>query len=121
MLECVCLEIAIANCSFPEARHNDTALAICAEFARENGFAWMGGLALGGGEGLVHGTPLKELDGRAILLKQALEMTAESLAAGNPILQSARDLLAKPVIPNWLYKTFGGRGCGRAPRRDSGA
>ena len=43
---------AISNCGFPEAHHNQTALTICSEYARQNGFAWMGGLALGGGEGL---------------------------------------------------------------------
>lgn len=99
---------AIANCGFPEAAHNTTALAICAEFARRNGFAWMGSLALGAGEGIVHGIPLNELDGRAIPLKKAFDLAAEALAAGNPISQSARDLLAKPVIPNWLY-TLNGR------------
>lgn len=101
---------AIANCGFPEAHHNDTALAVCAEFARENEFAWMGGLALGGGEGLVHGTPLNKLDGRAIPLKTALEQAAESLTAGKPIPQSARDLLAKPVIPSIVYRIMGGFG-----------
>jgi len=99
---------AIANCGFPEANHNDTALAIASEFARQNGLAWMGGLALGAGEGIVHGTPLNELDGRAIPIKQALDLAADALANGNPIPQSARDLLAKPVIPNWMY-TFMGR------------
>lgn len=101
---------AISNCGFPEAKHTDTALAICTEFARQNGFSWMGGLALGGGEGLVHGTPLKDLDGRVIPIKQALELSAASLADGQPIPQSARDLMAKPIIPNWLYKMFGGFG-----------
>ena len=100
----------IANCGFPEAHHNDTALAICAEFARENDFAWMGSLALGGGEGLVHGTPLNELDGRAIPTKMALEQAAESLAAGKPIPQSARGLLAKPVFPGLAYRILGGFG-----------
>ncbi len=98
---------AIANCGFPEANHNDTALAITSEFARQNGLAWMGGLALGAGEGIVHGTPLNELDGRAIPLKGALDLAAESLANGQPIPQSARDLLAKPVIPNWMYTFMG--------------
>jgi len=101
---------AIANCGFPEAHHNDTALAICSEFARQNSLAWMGSLALGGGEGLVHGVPLNEMDGRAIPLKKSLELAAVSLANGQPIPQSARDLLAKPVIPNWMYKLFGGFG-----------
>ena len=101
---------AISNCGFPEAEHNATALAICEEFARETGLTWMGSLALGGGEGLVHGVPLNEMDGRAIPLKQALDIAAKALSNGQPIPQSARDLFAKPVIPNWAYKFFGGFG-----------
>jgi hypothetical protein len=99
---------AITNCGFPGANHNDTALAICSEFARQNRFEWLGGLSLGAGEGIVHGIPLNELDGRAIPLKRALDLAAEALAGGNPIPQSAKDLLAKPIIPNWMY-TLNGR------------
>jgi multimeric flavodoxin WrbA len=98
---------AIANCGFPGANHNNTALAICSQFACQNGFVWMGGLALGAGEGIVHGIPLNELDGRAIPLKKSLDLAAEALANGNPIPQSARDLLAKPIIPNWMYTLQG--------------
>lgn len=101
---------AIANCGFPESRHNNTALAICSQFAHQNGFAWMGGLSLGAGEGLVHGVPLNELDGRAIPLKKSLDLAAQALAAGNHIPQSARDLLAQPIIPNWMYTVQGGFG-----------
>ncbi len=101
---------AIANCGFPEADHNNTALTICSEFARQNGLTWMGGLALGAGEGLVHGIPLNEMDGRAIPLKQALDVSAEALASGQPMPQSARDLFAKPVIPNWMYTFMSGFG-----------
>lgn len=101
---------AIANCGFPGADHNNTALAICSEFAHQNGFTWMGGLALGAGEGIVHGVPLNEMDGRAIPLKQALDWTAENLANGQPIPQMARDLFAKPVIPNWMYTFMSGFG-----------
>ena len=101
---------AISNCGFPEAAHTDTALAICSEFARQNGFTWVGSLALGGGQGIVNGVPLNEMDGRAIPLKKSLELAAEALAAGQPIPQFARDLLAKPVIPNWMYILFGGYG-----------
>lgn len=97
---------AIANCGFPEAAHNATALAICSEFARQAGFTWAGGLALGGGEGLIHGTPLNELDGRAIPIKKALGLAAAALAEGKPVPQAARDLMAKPVIPGWLYCFF---------------
>src|SRR3972149_2310639 len=71
---------AIANCGFPEANHNDTALAICAQFARQTELTWLGSLALGGGEGLVHGVPLNEMDGRALPLKNSLDLAAEALA-----------------------------------------
>jgi len=98
---------AIANCGFPGANHNDTAIAITSEFARKSGFNWMGGLALGAGEGIVHGVPLNELDGRAIPIKASLDMTAEALANGQPIPQSAKDLFAKPIIPNWAYTLQG--------------
>lgn len=98
---------AIANCGFPEASHNDTALAICEQFARQTGLTWLGSLALGGGEGIVHGRPLTELDGRAIPLIKSLDLAAEALALGMPVPQAARDLLAKPVTPNWVYQLVG--------------
>ena len=101
---------AIANCGFPEARHNDTALAICEQFAKDAGMTWLDSLSLGGGEGLVHGVPLNEMDGRALSLKKSLELAAASLALGKPISQQARDIFAKPFIPNWIYKLFGGIG-----------
>lgn len=80
---------AIANCGLPERVHNATALAICSEFARQIGFAWAGSLVLGGGEGLVHGAPLDELDGRAIPIRKALGSTAAALAEGRPIPHEA--------------------------------
>lgn len=108
---------AIANCGFPRANHNNTALAICSEFARQNGFTWMGGLSLGAGEGIVHGIPLNELDGRAIPLKRALDLAAEAFAYGNPIPQAARDLLAKPIIPSWVYTLHGDFGWKQAAKQ----
>jgi multimeric flavodoxin WrbA len=107
---------AIVNCGFPEAAHTRTALAICRNFARLNGFAWAGGLALGGGE-MVHGTPLDELDGRAIPLKRSLELAGAALAAGRPVPPEAVALMARPVIPPWLYRLFGGRGWKQQAKR----
>jgi multimeric flavodoxin WrbA len=98
---------AIANCGFPEAHHNATALAICANFARQAGFDWAGSLALGAGEGLVHGMSLNEMDGRVIPLKKALDLAAEALAQGSAIPQEAQTLLAKPFVPAWLYRSIG--------------
>lgn len=108
---------AIANCGFPGANHNDTALAICSEFARQNVFAWMGGLSLGAGEGIVHGIPLNELDGRAVPIMRVLDLAAEALATGNPIPQAAKELLAKPIIPNWMYTLTGRFGWRQAAKR----
>jgi multimeric flavodoxin WrbA len=98
---------AIANCGFPGSHHNHTALAICSQFARQCGLTWMGGLSLGAGEGVVHGRPLAELDGRAVPLKASLSLAADALAKGDPVPQSAMDRLAKPSIPKWAYTLMG--------------
>ena len=58
----------------------------------------------------MHGTPLNQLDGRAIPLKKALDLSAEALAQGRAIPQAAQDFLAKPFIPSWLYRLMGGLG-----------
>lgn len=97
----------IANCGFPEAHHNETALAICANFAHQAGFYWARSLALGAGEGMIHGTPLNELDGRVIPLQKALDLAAEALSQGQPIPEEVQKLLAKPFIPGWLYRLVG--------------
>jgi len=101
---------AIANCGFPEAHHNDTALAICEEFAAQTGMTWLGSLSLGAGEGMVHGKPLNELGGQGASFRKSLDLAAVALVEGNPIPQAARDLFAKPLIPVWMYKLFGGMG-----------
>ncbi len=98
---------AISNCGFPEPNHNATALAICENFARLTHFAWAGSLALGAGEGMIHGMPLNELDGRVIPLKKALDLSAELLARGIAIPPGAQALLAKPFVPGWLYRAMG--------------
>lgn len=108
---------AIANCGFPEAHHNDTALAICATFARQSEFEWAGSLSLGAGEGMVHGEPLNEMDGRVLPLKKALDLAAESLAKGEAIPQAAQDFIAKPFIPAWLYRLSGAFGWKQQAKR----
>ena len=108
---------AISNCGFPEPDHNATALSICANFARLTGFEWAGSLALGAGEGMVHGMPLNEMDGRVIPLKKALDLAAEALAQGMAIPQEAQALLAKPFIAGWLYRLMGVYGWRQQARR----
>ncbi len=98
---------AIINCGFIESHHNDAALAICAEFAGESAFAWMGGISIGGGEGLVHGRPLRQLGGPAIPCRTALDCVAEALAAGDPVPEDACRRLARPFVPAWIYRLVG--------------
>lgn len=108
---------ALANCGFPGWQHNANALAICAEFAVQTGLAWLGGLALGAGEGMVHGAPLNEAGGQVIPLKKALNLAAESLASGQPISAEAQKFIAKPFIPAWLYRLLGGVGWRQQAKR----
>ena len=94
--------VAIMNCGFPEARQNETALAICRCFARCAGFRWDGGLALGMG-GMLSGQPIAE-HGRTHAVAVALRRTAEDLAGGGAIPEAAAQALAKPMMPVWLYR-----------------
>jgi multimeric flavodoxin WrbA len=99
---------AICNCGFPEAQHNANALAICETFARQAGFEWAGALSLGGGE-MVAGMPLAQLGGMTIMIRKALDLTAEALAQGQAIPKASQDIWGKPVIPHWLYRLSGWR------------
>jgi multimeric flavodoxin WrbA len=100
---------AIANCGFPEAFQNATALAICETFAQQAGFEWAGGLALSGG-GATEGAPLADLGGRTVAMRKALDLAAAALAQGQAVPKTAQEILAKPLIPAWLYRLFGGFG-----------
>lgn len=108
---------ALANCGFPEIDHAASGLAVCAEFAAQAGFIWQGSLALGAGEGMVHGASLNELDGRVLPLKNALALAAEALAQGQPIPREAQRLIEKPFILAWLYRLFGGIGWRQQAKR----
>ena len=97
---------AIANCGFPEAFQCNTALANCESFARGAGFTWAGGMALGAGH-MIDGVPLAEGGGMTMMMRQNLEQAAKALVQGQAIPQAARDGLAKPVIPHWVYRLTG--------------
>lgn len=109
--------LAIANCGFPEAQHNTTALAICQQFAVEAGFAWAGGLALGAG-GAINGRPLAQAGGMARHVVRALDLTAAALAAGQPAPQEAVALLARPMMPLRAYTFMGDLGWRMQARRN---
>jgi hypothetical protein len=109
--------VAICNCGFPEAKHTDTALAICRQFARETGLEWAGGLGLGGGEA-IDGRHLDERGGMVKNVKQALDLAAAALCLGDPVPEEAARLMSKRLIPVWLYLLFGGFGWKRRARKN---
>lgn len=101
--------MAIINAGFPEAAHNETALAICQNFVRECGMKWGGGLAVGMG-GSISGAPLDKLGGMVRKLRKALELTAESVVAGEDLPIEAIRLAAIPSMPCWFYRLMGNIG-----------
>jgi len=100
---------AIANCGFPEAQHNNVAIAICQRFAHASGLEWAGGLALGMG-GAVSGKRLKEQGGMVRNIIKSLDLTVEALVNGESVPDEAIRLMAKPLIPKMLYTTMGNLG-----------
>ncbi len=109
----------VINSGFPETHQNAVAMAICREFAAQNGIAWAGGLALGGG-GFVGTEPLTATKRSGLPVShviQALDLTAAALAEGRPVPAQAVRLMAKsPVLAVpfavWrrIYLHFGGKG-----------
>lgn len=99
--------VCLVNCGYPEPSHNDTAIAICRQFAREAGFKWAGGLSLGGGEA-INGQPLFSVKRMGRNVIKSLDLIADALAIGNPVPQEAIDSMAKPMMPKWVYLLMGG-------------
>jgi NAD(P)H-dependent FMN reductase len=101
--------LGIVNCGFPEAHHNDMALAMLRQFARVAGFQWAGGLALGAGE-FIGGRPLLKVKGMARNVIKSLDLVADALVKGTPVPHEAVKKMAKFFVPNWLYMLFGNMG-----------
>ena len=100
--------VAIAKSGFPEAIHNNLAIRVCQNFARQVGFAWAGGLAMGGG-GMISGRSLQEIKGMARNQLNALDIAADALANGETIPEEAVESMSKLVIPRWMYSLFSNR------------
>jgi hypothetical protein len=100
--------VAICQCGFPEAEHNEVALEICRNFAPTAGFEWAGGLGMGGG-GMAGRRPLREIRGMLRSAVRALDLTAAELAAGRPVPGEAVRLMAKPAIPGFAYRFVANR------------
>jgi hypothetical protein len=109
--------IAIFNCGFPEAHQNNVALEICRLFAHEVGFRWSGGMAMGMGE-MLGRRPLQQAGRKVRPVLEALDLAAEALAQGGDIPAEAVDLIARPIMPKWLYVLGGNWSWRREARRN---
>ena len=99
---------AISNSGFPESIQSTVALEICVLFARDTGFVWNGGGAVGGGA-ILEGKTLEESGGRAKNLRAGLALLAVSISLGGGLSKQARDLIGRPMVPKFLYVYFGNK------------
>jgi hypothetical protein len=92
----------LANNGFPEAHQDNLALSMLRHFATRSGMAWLGGMALGAGEGMIGGHPLeaKSTDGIPLFrVSQALDAAAAALARGEALPAEAWQGMARVPIP----------------------
>lgn len=92
----------IVQCGFPETHQNLPAVDIMRTFARETGFHWAGGLALGMG-GAIGRRPVDKPSGMLRNVVRALDAAAAALAAGEDIPAEAAVLMSKPLMAKSLY------------------
>jgi multimeric flavodoxin WrbA len=99
---------AIINSGSPESIQSTVALEICVLFARDTGFAWSGGGAVGGGS-VLEGRSLEESGGKAKNLRAGLALLAVSISLGGGLSKQARDLIGRPLLPKFLYVYYGNK------------
>jgi len=91
----------VVNNGFPEPWHNEVAITICHNFAKEAGFKWQGALNIGGG-GAINEKPLEETGGMTFRLRETLEMAAAAIGKGETIPEEVEARLGKPLYPSWI-------------------
>ncbi len=101
--------IAICNNGFPEPIQNMTALQICRIFSQDCGFAWKGGITVGGG-GAIDGHPLEKRKNITRNIMKGLNIAAGALKDGKEIPQKVIDLISKKVSSYTLYRAFANLG-----------
>ena len=101
--------VAVLNNGFIEAHQNNVALAICHQFAKQSEIAWAGALAMGAGEALSSGQPLRPPLAKYAM--KALSITAEALSKGLAVPDEAATLIGKSpfasVLWRWLFARVG--------------
>jgi multimeric flavodoxin WrbA len=100
---------AVSQCGFPEAENNAPALDMCRIFAREAGFAWLGGCAVGGG-GMYEGKSLEKLGWLGRKARNALDAQAAMLASRERDACIRENVQVPCPVPNGLYLAVASRG-----------
>lgn len=112
---------AVANCGFPEPANCDAPLAMCRLFARQAGFAWLGGVGVGGG-GMYEGRPLASFGFMSAAVRRALEAKAALLVSPTlPDLAQIGDILVPCPLPDRAYQWMADRGWQKALNGKDGA
>lgn len=105
---------AVANCGFPEPANCEAPLAMCRLFARQAGFAWLGGVGIGGG-GLYEGRPLASMGFMSAAARRALETKAGLLVSPTPSdMAQTGDILVPCPLPDRVYQWMADRGWQKA-------
>ncbi|MFO8034199.1 MAG: hypothetical protein R6U88_03405 [Candidatus Bipolaricaulota bacterium] len=93
---------AIIHSGYPEPVHTKIALDICRRFASEVDWTWGGGFTAGA-TSTIGGHDLDSVGPMGRNLRRALELSAQAIAAGNPIPEQAERAAARAVLPAWLF------------------
>lgn len=96
--------VALVNCGFPEPEHTRTAFRMARHFAEQAGYAWGGGLPLGGGGVVAPDRPLDAPHGLVAHVVRALDLVAPALASGHPLPQAAIATIAASPLPEVAYR-----------------
>ena len=92
---------AIVNNGFPESFQNNLALSICRNFAASSNATWMGALALGAGESIIGGGPIKQRSDLGFPMYKiplGLRAAADALAEGRPVpVEAIRNMAGCPI------------------------
>jgi hypothetical protein len=94
--------LTVINCGFPENAHNQTGAEVLGHFARVSRCDWAGALTFGQG-GTVGGKELEKLGGMIRHQRQALEQAATALLSGSAVSEATIALMARKLMPDWLY------------------
>jgi ferredoxin-NADP reductase/multimeric flavodoxin WrbA len=98
--------VGVMNCGFLEPEQFRFAFGLLGEFAREAGYTWAGGLAVGGGEAIA-GRALDRVGMLGSPLRQAIDLGVPALLAGGLMPDAACDSAATQTTPGALYRFFG--------------